>query len=63
MLKPDREIYDHHVASFDLDPAATLFIDDTMHNVDGARQAGWLAVHFTDAGKLGTDLKALGLAF
>ncbi len=24
MLKPDREIYEHHVASFDLDPAATL---------------------------------------
>jgi len=63
MLKPDREIYDHHVASFDLDPAATLFIDDTMHNVEGARQAGWQAVHFTGANKLGADLKALDLTF
>ncbi len=63
MLKPDREIYDHHVGSFDLDPAATLFIDDTLHNVEGARQAGWQAVHFSDAGKLGADLKAPGLTF
>ena len=63
MLKPDREIYDHHVASFDLDPAATLFIDDTMHNVEGAIKAGWQAVHFTDTDQLSTDLKALGLTF
>jgi 2-haloacid dehalogenase len=34
-----------------------------MHNVDGARQAGWQALHFTDADKLSADLKALGLTF
>jgi 2-haloacid dehalogenase len=62
MLKPDREIYDHHVTSFDLDPAATLFIDDTMHmsKVPGS----WLAGRaFTGANKLGADLKALDLTF
>lgn len=63
LLKPDREIYEHHVTSFDLDPPATLFIDDTLHNVEGARLAGWQAVHFTSASQLDADLKALGLAF
>lgn len=63
MLKPDREIYDHHIASFDLDPAATLFIDDSPANVEGAKAAGWQAVHFTGAPKLASDLKGLGLSF
>ncbi|MBC2884630.1 HAD family phosphatase [Ochrobactrum sp. CM-21-5] len=63
MLKPDQEIYDRHAASFGLDPSATLFIDDTLHNVDGAKAAGWQAVHFTDAPKLANDLKRLGLDF
>ena len=63
MLKPDREIYDHHVASFDLDPIATLFIDDSPANVEGAKAAGWQAVHFTGAPKLASDLRGLGLSF
>lgn len=63
MLKPDREIYDHHAASFDLDPTATLFIDDTLANVEGARAAGWQAVHFTGATKLADDLKQSGLTY
>lgn len=63
MLKPDREIYDHHVASFNLDPAATLFIDDSPANVEGAKAAGWQAVHFAGAPKLANDLKSLGLSF
>jgi 2-haloacid dehalogenase len=63
MLKPDREIYEHHVASFDLDPAATLFIDDSPANVEGAKAAGWQAVHFTGAPKLADDLRSLGLSF
>jgi 2-haloacid dehalogenase len=61
-IKPDRAIYDHHVASFDLDPAKTLFIDDSQPNVDGAIAAGWQAVLFTDAARLESDLKRFGIA-
>jgi 2-haloacid dehalogenase len=63
MLKPDREIYEHHVASFDLDPAATLFIDDSPANVEGAKAAGWQAVHFTGAPKVADDQRSHGLSF
>jgi 2-haloacid dehalogenase len=62
LIKPDRAIYDHHVASFGLDPAASLFIDDSQKNVDGARAAGWQAVLFTDAATLKADLQGLGIA-
>lgn len=61
LIKPDRAIYDHHIKSFDLEPAATLFIDDSQKNVDGAKEAGWQAVLFTDAAKLKRDLAELGV--
>lgn len=61
-IKPDREIYDHHVAAFGLDPAATLFIDDSRPNVEGARKAGWQALLFTGADQLEKDLKSFGIA-
>jgi 2-haloacid dehalogenase len=60
-IKPDRAIYDHHVVAFDLDPARTLFIDDSQKNIDGARAAGWHAVLFTDAETLQGDLKSFGI--
>ncbi|MCG7506293.1 HAD family hydrolase [Mesorhizobium retamae] len=61
LIKPDRAIYDHHVKSFGLQPAATLFIDDSQKNVDGAKDAGWQAVLFTDAATLRSDLAERGI--
>ncbi len=61
MIKPDRAIYDHHAAAFGLEPAATLFIDDSQKNVDGARAAGWQALLFSDAARLESDLKLFGI--
>jgi len=62
LIKPDTAIYDHHARSFDLDPAAALFIDDSQKNVEGAQAAGWQAVLFTDAEKLRSDLNSFGIA-
>lgn len=61
LIKPDRAIYDHHVKSFGLQPAATLFIDDSQKNVDGAKDAGWQAVLFTDAATLRSNLAERGI--
>ncbi|HHZ08849.1 MAG TPA: HAD family phosphatase [Rhizobiales bacterium] len=61
MIKPDRGIYDHHAAAFDLDPAATIFIDDSQKNVDGAKAAGWHAVLFRNAKALEEDLERFGI--
>ena len=62
LIKPDREIFDLHARTFGLDGAATVFIDDSEKNVEGARAAGWQALHFTDAAKLRADLDALGVS-
>ncbi|HEY0125078.1 MAG TPA: HAD-IA family hydrolase, partial [Rhizobium sp.] len=61
LIKPDVAIYETHVKSFGLDPASTIFIDDSLANVEGAKAAGWHAVHFTGAAKLRSDLAAYGI--
>ncbi len=61
LIKPDRAIYDHHATTFDLDPGATLFFDDTMANVEGARAAGWHAELFRNADGLRADLRRYGV--
>jgi len=61
VAKPDRAIYDHHAATFGLDPAATVFFDDSAKNVAGAEAAGWTARLFTDAERMRADLEALGV--
>ncbi|MBZ5761102.1 MULTISPECIES: HAD family hydrolase [Rhizobium] len=61
LIKPDVAIYETHAKSFGLDPASTLFIDDSLANVEGAKAAGWNAVHFTGADKLRADLATFGI--
>lgn len=61
LIKPDVAIYEMHADSFGLDPATTIFIDDTVVNVEAAKKAGWQAVHFIGAEKLRADLAAHGV--
>lgn len=59
--KPDPRIFDHLVKTHGLVPAATLFIDDALKNVEGARAAGLQAIQFHSPERLGADLRGLGL--
>lgn len=52
MVKPCREIYDHLIEKFDLNPARTLFIDDSPANIEAALDAGWQGLCYNRAGKL-----------
>jgi len=61
VIKPDPAIYDLHTRTFDLDPEATLFIDDNADNVDAARAFGWNAVRFENAEALQADLQRFDL--
>ena len=61
LIKPDRAIYDLHASTFGLEPAATLFIDDSGKNIDGAIAAGWQAVLFEGAARLEADLRRHGV--
>jgi 2-haloacid dehalogenase len=62
LIKPDPAIYKLHAKTFDLDPAATIFIDDSLPNVLGARSCGWKAEHFTGVEKWKADLARHGVS-
>lgn len=56
LIKPDAEIYHYHAKTFDLDPARTVFIDDSPANVLAAREQGWQAVEFATADQTRAEL-------
>lgn len=62
-LKPDPVIYEHLLNRHDLDPARSVFIDDMLHNVEGARAVGMHAIQFTTAEACERELQELGLVF
>lgn len=62
LAKPDPAIYELLLQRYDLDPARTVFIDDTEPNVTSAAATGIVALHFTGADTLRQDLRRLGLA-
>lgn len=61
LIKPEVAIYDRHAQDFGLEPRHTVFIDDVAANVEGARAAGWQAIHFTGAGAMKAELAARGV--
>jgi 2-haloacid dehalogenase len=61
VAKPDRMIFEVLLERYDLEPAATVFIDDLAANVAVARQLGIVAVQYSDAGLLRRELRGLGV--
>jgi glucose-1-phosphatase len=53
--KPDVAAFQYVIQDKNLDAATTLFIDDALVNVEGARQAGLQGIHLTD-GKTVLDI-------
>ena len=47
MRKPDSEIYDYVIKSSNLNPAQTLFIDDSLVNINAAIERGITSYHLT----------------
>jgi len=61
VAKPDRRIFQILLRRYRLKPAATVFIDDSPANVDAARGLGLIAMRYTSAGELRSQLRSLGL--
>ena len=61
VAKPDPEIFEILLNRYDLDPAATVFIDDTAANVVAAGAAGIHALGYSSAGQLRIDLREFGV--
>lgn len=61
LVKPDPEIFEHLTAEFNLDPPASVFIDDVPANVDAAREYGYQAIRFQTPEQLRSDLTSAGV--
>jgi 2-haloacid dehalogenase len=61
LLKPDPRIFELATARCDLDPARTVFIDDSPANVSAAQAQGFVAVQYVDSARLRTSFAELGV--
>ena len=61
LIKPDPAIYRLLCTRHGVVPERAVFIDDSLHNVDGARGIGMHAIHFQSVAQVRDDLAALGI--
>lgn len=61
LAKPDPRIFALTIERCRLDPARTVFIDDSPRNVEAGRKAGMHALLFSGPEQLRADLNRLGL--
>ena len=61
MRKPFREFYDLLVNRFQLDPQNSLFIDDSLRNIEGAREMGFKTIAFRSPSQLKEELIQSGI--
>ncbi len=61
VAKPDPQIYEILLGRYGLEPSETVFIDDSLRNVEAARKLRINAVHYTSAQRLRHELIALGI--
>ena len=60
-IKPEKEMYEHLIRKFGLNPSRTVFIDDAEKNVEGARKCGMSAIRFTDYNDTVEKLASVGV--
>ena len=59
LAKPDLAIFEWVISELGIEPSQAVFVDDFLHNVAGARKAGWQAIHFKSADQAKDELRAL----
>ena len=47
LMKPDKDIYDKLMATYEINPNESIFIDDTRENIEGATKLGFKTILFT----------------
>lgn len=59
MKKPDADIFEYLCRQYDVRPEESLFIDDSLPNIETARRLGFQTIHFQSAADLKDRLRAL----
>lgn len=57
--KPSAEFYQILFDRYNVDPASTLFIDDNVKNIEGAKRVGLQTIRFTTPEQLRIDLRSM----
>jgi putative hydrolase of the HAD superfamily len=60
-LKPASRFYEACVAAAGVPASSCIFVDDLAENVEGARKAGLMALHYVDTPALVADLARVGV--
>jgi epoxide hydrolase-like predicted phosphatase len=63
VMKPDRRIYESTLQRLGRRPEEAVFIDDSAHNVAGAREVGMFAIHYSSTVDVAAELKLIGVTF
>jgi putative hydrolase of the HAD superfamily len=61
MTKPSKEIFLYLLEKYDLNPEETVFFDDLLENINGARKAGIHGIRFKSVSQAKKDLLILGV--
>lgn len=61
LVKPDPRIYRLLLERYDIDPAASVYVDDNPVNAQAATDLGLHGIHFTDPAALRAEFARLGL--
>ncbi len=61
LRKPHKSIYIKACELAKVDPVESVFIDDLIENIDGAKKVGINGIHYTDMETLYKSLKQLGI--
>lgn len=60
-IKPEEKIFEILIYRYNLIPSETVFIDDSLPNIETAKRLGFQAIHFKNPEQLRIDLKAKGV--
>lgn len=61
LVKPDPKIFEHILSIYNLEPAQTVFIDDSPANIEAAENLGIKPILFKDAAQCLNSLESMGL--
>ena len=61
LAKPDPRLYQRVAERLGVKPEEAVLVDDYLANIDGARAAGWQAIHFQAGMDVRAELEKLGV--
>jgi epoxide hydrolase-like predicted phosphatase len=61
LAKPDPRLYQRAAERLGVEPEEAVLVDDYLANIEGARAAGWQAIHFRAGLDVRAELKKLGV--